>query len=206
MIFFMPQWTCDDLVRHAQNARDVRPYYFLVFFIAFGFEAFNVTLAGDDWPAVQSDRFQYDWVVSIGRWMNQVVWRLAGDNAFAPAVTISILALCFFAAAWVFTFVQGWLTRTALFLFAAILALFPVNAEIVPFQMAQLNYGVGMVSGTLGGAMAILHIEAWMVGRRRLGAACALAAVVLYCRRGGILSAGGVAFRIRGRLGALAAR
>lgn len=144
-------------VQVAGDARRLAPHlwvYALVVVVAYGLEMFNVLLSGDDWEALQVDGYQYQWVVAIGRWMQVVVWWLAEDNAFAPALTLGVLAAAYLCVALVLAQCLGLKRDFSKVALAALLVTFPLNAESFSFSLLHLPLALGLVCA--GGATLLL--------------------------------------------------
>ena len=56
--------------------------------IAYGFLAFNLTLAGDDWRMVHDNKDHYALFLNVGRWAAVGLWQIFYENRFAPAATL----------------------------------------------------------------------------------------------------------------------
>jgi len=51
---------------------------------AFGSQIFNLTLAGDGWDNFTAPvPTQYDWTISIGRYLSPLIWNFFGNNELA---------------------------------------------------------------------------------------------------------------------------
>lgn len=140
--------------------------YALVVLVSFGTEMFTLTITGDDWNALIYDHHQDRWVVSIGRWLQMVVWRLTDDANPAPALSLAILAAAYLATAVVLSEMLFITNRVATLILAAALVTFPINVEAFSFQLAHLHLAVGMVCAMMGAATTVLAHEAWLQNHR----------------------------------------
>lgn len=141
--------------------------YALVVVISFGTEMFSLTVTGDDWNALIYDHHQDRWVVSIGRWLQMVVWQLTDDANPAPALSLAILAAAYLATAVVLSEMLFITNRVATLILAATLVTFPINTETFSFQLAHFHIAVGMLCAMVGAATTVLAHEAWLRNHRR---------------------------------------
>ena len=141
-----------------------------VVLLAYGFAMFNITLAGDDWHHLQYRGFQYDFAVSIGRWMVRIVWSLADDDSFAPPFTIAFLCAAYFVFSVACCLCLSITQRGGYLIFACALVCFPINAEAFSFKAAHLSDGLGLLLAMVSGLMVVRGHE-FLFARDRIKAA-----------------------------------
>jgi len=124
-------------------------FYFILIIIAYGFHMFNLTLFGDDWEAIQYNGYQYNWVVSIGRWMELVVWKLFSDNYFVPVFSISFFMLSIYIMAKLFFNAIKIESKLTQYSFILLAALSPIFVEILSFKMLMINVSFGIIFAAL---------------------------------------------------------
>lgn len=171
------------LAAMAEQARRLYPalgLYGLVVLVAYGPKMFTLTLAEDDWGTVVFDGYQYEWVVAIGRWLTGVIWRLAEDDAVAPAVTLSLLAGAYLYVALALSWCLGLTRPAAQMALALVLVTFPYNAEPFLLGLEHLPFAVGLVLSVSAGLMIIAGEEARSAGRWRAALGLGLVASVLF--------------------------
>jgi hypothetical protein len=154
--------------------------YASVVLLAYGFTMFNLTLAGDDWAALQYRGFRYDLMVSFGRWMNRIVWSLAEDNGFAPPFTLAFLCAAYLVVSIACCLCLGAGRRESYLIFACVLVCFPINAEPFSFKMLHLNFGIGLLLATASGLMIVRGHEFLFVRERTKAAVLGLGAAAAF--------------------------
>ena len=119
--------------------------------VAYGFSAFNLILAGDDWEVYLDPDRQETWVVRLGRWMQSLIWQLFAGNTFAPTFTLGVLVTGLILGGVIAAVTIG-LTRTwANFLFIGLFVLSPLWVEQINFELNHLAIGIGVVLSCLAG-------------------------------------------------------
>ena len=147
-----------------ERLRAVLPWlwlYGLLIVAAYGAQMTHVILTGDDWEAVNTNQYQYDWLVSIGRWLSVLVYRASEDDRFAPSFTVMVLAGGYLVAALGLALCLGLRSVAAMLVLAGMLVTFPFNVEPFAFKLQHLNFALGLVLSTVAGLTAILAHEAW---------------------------------------------
>ncbi len=148
--------------------------------LAYGAVAFTPSLAGDDWSALNEDRFQYDWAVRVGRWVQRILWAAFEDNRAMPVLTLTtMMGLLLFSALLLLKAMR--LQRlSARTIFVAVFMVFPFWAEPVSFKMAHVNIGVGVFAAVLSGLAMQRALAAWQTKHRRSLAMFLLWAILLF--------------------------
>lgn len=125
--------------------KDFLTLYFILCVVAYGTLAFNLDLHNDDWVAYWQTGFQYDWVVSLGRWLERFIWLIFDDNYFVPAFSLAFFLLC----VWIFSFVTFRALEiednTALYIFTLIFAFSPILSEPLTYKIAQLDFAFALL-------------------------------------------------------------
>jgi len=139
----------------------IKPHVFLIIvsviliLITYGFSAFNLLLAGDDWWALHVKILNYVRSIRRGQWFLPVIWKIFGNNAFAPPFTlfgsIGLLTL----SAWITTRVLRLRNIWSVFLFVHLFILFPIWTEPMSFKLLQLPMAFGVLFSVLHGALAV---------------------------------------------------
>ncbi len=111
----------------------------------YGFTAFNLTLAGDDWQNFLDGTRQYDRVVRLGRWGQRVIYAFTQDIIFAPAFTMLMLVAMLILAGWIFAVVMGLREGSTVFFFVALLIFHPLWSQEVNFKINHLVIGIAML-------------------------------------------------------------
>lgn len=164
-----------------RTAAGLWTFYALVVLLAYGFTMFNLVLVSDDWVALQAN-FQSDLVISVGRWMDAIIWYLTSDDSFAPALTLGVLALAYGIFAMACCICLDLKRRESYLIFACMLICFPFNAEPFVFKNMHLVFAFAMTMATVSGLLIVRSHEL-LIGERTLkaaalGAGAAIAFVV----------------------------
>ncbi len=114
---------------------------------AYGFTAFNLTLAGDDWLFFVNGETRATWVVRLGRWMQRLV--VPRDAPFAPAVTLAAFVISVIIAGWVQSHVIGLERPSSVFFFVALLLFHPFWSEEVSFKLSHIGVGIAILLASL---------------------------------------------------------
>jgi len=131
-----------------EDCRSIGPFlwiYASVVLVAHGARMFMLTLGGDDWNGLIDPTFQYDVVLGQGRWLYQLIWRLADNNRFAPATGIAAAATAYLFISILFCRCLGVKNPAGPVVFAALAISFPVTAEIFAFKMSMFPLAAGLV-------------------------------------------------------------
>lgn len=121
--------------------------------VAFGFNAFNLTLAGDDWTQLFNGNSQDEWILQIGRWTERIVWEVFDDNRFAPTFSLFLMLGCLIFSHLLMSYALR-LPAIEAFLFTSISLFFPAWAEVVNFKTNHITVGFGWLFATLFGILA----------------------------------------------------
>jgi hypothetical protein len=165
-----------------KRLRDASPlwaFYAMTVLLAFGFAMFNLTLAGDDWPALQSS-FQTDLVISVGRWMDAIIWWLANSDNFAPPLTFAVLAGAYLVFAAACCLCLGLDRPGSYLIFACILVCVPINAEPFSFKNMHLNFSFAILLAAICGILIVRGYEWLAEGRYGRAAALGTAAAAAF--------------------------
>ncbi len=119
-------------------------YGFLII-VAYGFHMFNLTLYGDDLFAYIYPKFQYTWVVSIGRWLTRIVWALFDDDYFVPVLSLTSLLFSIYFSAKLHFKALNIKNSYYLYIFVLIFAFSPVLVEITSFKMAHFTLSIAII-------------------------------------------------------------
>lgn len=130
----------------------------------YGFLAFNLTLAGDDWYLVRNPSLELDTYIPVGRWMRPLILKAFFDGRFAPSFTLFGWLVCMMAGTILLAQVTGARKPTEVFLFSALLIFSPVHAELVNFKHSHLMIGFGFVCAAA--SVFVLHGVATAEARR----------------------------------------
>jgi hypothetical protein len=122
--------------------------------IAYGFLAFNLTLAGDDWRMVHDNTDHYALFLNLGRWVAVGLWQIFYENRFAPAATLFAALALMTVAAVVSARAIGAVSAAAVFFNAALLVLNPVLAETFSFKINHLATGFGVLWAAMSVALS----------------------------------------------------
>ena len=117
--------------------------------VAYGFSAFNLIVAGDDWFVLHEPSHEVDKFLSLGRWMAVLLWSLFFGGRFAPSVTVALLVTALIISAYASARILGIENRFHLFLFCAIWVFNPILAEQVNFKMNHVPLAVGFLATVL---------------------------------------------------------
>jgi hypothetical protein len=123
--------------------------------VTYGFLAFNLTLAGDDWYLVRNPSVELDTYIPVGRWLRPVIVRAFFGGRFAPAFTLFAWVALMMMGAVLLARVAGARRPAELFLFSALLIFNPVLAELANFKHSHLMIGIGFVCAA--GSVYLLH-------------------------------------------------
>jgi hypothetical protein len=113
--------------------------------VSYGFLAFNLTLAGDDWYLVRNPSLELDTYIPVGRWMRPLVLIAFFGGRFAPTFTLFGWLAAMMAGAILLAWVAGTRKPIEFFLFSALLLFSPVHAELVNFKHSHLMIGFGFL-------------------------------------------------------------
>ena len=147
-----------------RDASQLWTIYAAAVLLAYGFAMFNLVLVGDDWQALQAN-FQTDFVISIGRWMDAIIWYVANDDNFAAPLTLSVLAAAYFVFAAACCLCLGMKRRHSYLIFACVLLCFPFNAEPFAFKNMHLVFAFAVISATVSGIMMVRAYELLIGGQ-----------------------------------------
>lgn len=120
----------------------ILPFVFLFILMSYGFEAFNSTISGDDWAAINTREYQYEWTVAIGRWASRFIWFLFNDLQFAPSFSIIFCAVAYSFYSYLISNQIKFQKNSDAVLFIAIIVIFPINIEIFSFQMLNIPVAI----------------------------------------------------------------
>lgn len=174
----IPRSFLSDAHERLRDASRLWSFYAFTVLLAYGFAMFNLILVGDDWAELYNATLM-DYEISVGRWMDDVIWHLTNDDSFAPPITICALstAYLFFAAACCLCL--GMKRRASYLIFACVLICFPFNIEAFAFKNLHLNWTFGIALATASGLLIVRGYEFLISGQRlkaaALGAAGAMA-------------------------------
>jgi hypothetical protein len=164
-----------------RDASQLWTFYAVTVLLAYGFAMFNLTLAGDDWNVLQAN-YQTDWVISIGRWMDAIIWRLADDGNFATPLTLGVLAAVYSVFAAACCLCLGMKRRESYLIFACVLICFPINAEPFSFKSLHLIFAFAIILATGSGLLIVrgheLLLERQVLKPAALGAGAVTAFVL----------------------------
>lgn len=132
---------------------------------AYGFLAFNLVLAGDDWLGLMQggDFVAPLWAIRLGRWLAGITWWVFGVE-YAPAMSAFLASLAVLVSGAVFG-VQMNLDRDRLAYaaFVGVYTFLPIWAEPMTFHLGHYAMLVGL-------ALAAVLSHLYLVGWRRLEA------------------------------------
>jgi len=153
-------------LRHASK---LWTFYAVTVLLAYGFTMFNLILVGDDWSALQ-ENYMNDWMISIGRWMDVIVWSLANDDNFAAPITLCVLSVVYLIFAVACCLCLGMKRPGSYLIFACTLICFPFNTEPFVFKDLHLNFALAILLATISGLLIVRGHEL-LISRQTLKAA-----------------------------------
>ncbi|MEM6285041.1 MAG: glucosyltransferase domain-containing protein [Chloroflexota bacterium] len=110
--------------------------------IAYGFHAFNLTLAIDDWPSLIDSDIHEDQMVRNGRWLIVFHHRWFEQTTYSPAFYIFMYVVFYLAAAAIYVILMGIRDRVAIFMLLAVVLLHPFNADMISFNIGPAHTAV----------------------------------------------------------------
>jgi len=128
-------------------------------FIAYGAHAFNVTPVADDWGALVLPDHQYRLQVSVGRWLQAVVWALLDDKVFASSFTVSAFFILNALAA---LLTLKWLSIDGAFnrfVFLGLFLFFPFWAENFAVNQNHVALGLAVLLAILSGLSGLIAVD-----------------------------------------------
>lgn len=175
----MPRSFLSGARERLRGAGQLWTVYAFTVLLAYGFTMFNLVLVGDDWGELRHP-MQMEMEISVGRWMDDIVWRLTNDDSFAAPLTIYALAgaYLFFAAACCLCL--GMKRRASYLIFACVLISFPLNSEAFAFKNLQLIWTFGIALATISGLLAVRGDELLAGGQKLKAAALGVAGAVAF--------------------------
>jgi hypothetical protein len=189
-----------------RDASQLWIFYGVTVLLAYGFTMFNLLLVGDDWNALQAT-YASAWTVSIGRWIEPIIWYLANDNSFSPPITIAAISVAYLGFGAACCLCLDLKRRESWLIFTCMLISFPFNAEPFAFKEGHLIYSFGIGLATVSGLLVVRGYEL-LVSKQRVKAAImvggAIAAFILSAAAYQILALLGFALvlvRLAGMLG-----
>lgn len=151
--------------------------------VVLGPYAFDHLIARDDWGQILVRDFQYDIVLSHGRWLHFLtLWALGGDLV-APSVSLFAMVALWWLALLHLCRVMDLSRPLDVFLVLAVFTMNPVMIDMIGFETNHLAAGLAVLAGVLSGTTAWALSERVVEGGRRrrdlglLGTAAALFAV-----------------------------
>ncbi len=139
----------------------------------YGFSAFNLTLAGDDWQNFIDGSTQYTWAVRIGRWGHRVVSEVTQDSMFAPSLTLTLFVVMLIVSGWIQATVMGLRERSTVFFFVALMLFHPIWSQEVNFKINHVSVGVALVLASIAAYVAH-RAQVSLLLKRRVGLGLAL--------------------------------
>jgi hypothetical protein len=154
-------------------------FFFLV--VAYGFQAFNHTMADDEWWTFQKVHPQFLWSVQIGRWVAPLIWAALEDGYVAPTFTIALLIVSFLLTGFFAARTIGLAHRFALFAFICTFALFPFWAEMVNFKLLHSTFSFGLLLSAASAALMWRAFVKLTGASRRIVEGATLVVVAAVC-------------------------
>ena len=123
----------------------------LCYLVAYGYLAFNSTLAGDEWPMYYGGDAPLDFPLKNGRWIHHVTLLLVRD--FWPAFTVTLaLLLAALLLSWLIMVNELRLRQpAAVGTFLVLAGTIPFWAEMMVFRNNHIAAGIGIITATLFG-------------------------------------------------------
>jgi hypothetical protein len=138
---------------------------FLISIVAYGFLAFNLILAGDDWMLIAEPDAMYDFNIRIGRWTNVVIWNLFFQNRFSPAFTLFACVSLLILSSLFLAHIVGARDPASVFMFSAALIFNPLLAEQLSFESNHLWFGFGVLFATIAAYISYRLVEKCLMGQ-----------------------------------------
>ncbi|MEM7528060.1 MAG: glucosyltransferase domain-containing protein [Pseudomonadota bacterium] len=132
------------------------PVYALLFalaWIAFGAHASGLLFSIDDWGFTHR-RAHFDWMISIGRWLNALAIRHLSGEILAPAASLFVMLALQASAITLLLWTGGCRSRVAAFLVLAIFLFHPLAVESVQVEIVQVAIGLTHAGTILAGLIA----------------------------------------------------
>jgi hypothetical protein len=123
--------------------------------ITYGFQAFNLLLAGDDWVYIHFAGIHNAIAVRMGRWLRVLIWDMPSNNTFAPAFTLGVGLFFLAFSSWLAAHFIRMSTNWANFFFCALFLVFPIWAEPLSFKGLQVSYTLAVAFSVGYGAVAL---------------------------------------------------
>lgn len=131
---------------YAAYAKTLGTPFFLALLVlclaAYGMHLFSFSLAGDDWMQFTDGNVQDLWVISIGRWMQRLVWDVSFDSMFGPSATL-LAMLAALAAGHLFLCMCFGLERLEALCVTSVCLFLPFWIEPVNFKINHLLTAAG---------------------------------------------------------------
>lgn len=123
--------------------------WFWLCLAAYGFQAFNLTMASDDWIFLFHPPEDDYTGVRNGRWCQDIWWILFENPGFAPPVTLFILCVSLAASGLIFSNLLRIRQRFSVFVFVSVFMLFPMWIEHVNYKVQHTVIGMTVLLSAL---------------------------------------------------------
>jgi len=136
------------IVFSIKRDKDFLYLFFILSILTYGMLVFNLTLHADDWRVFQIDKFQFDWVVQLGRWLQRVIWTIFDDNYFVPVFSMAFL-LFFIYLSSLLIFKTLKMGIVSFYVFVIMFSFHSILVEIVGFEMAHIPLGFAILFSSI---------------------------------------------------------
>ncbi|MEO0561852.1 MAG: glucosyltransferase domain-containing protein, partial [Chloroflexota bacterium] len=127
--------------------------------VAYGFHAFNLVLAIDDWQPLVLPRVYDVGVMSQGRWMQRLQWALFGNHLPAPTFRVAFYIFSITLSAGIQLAVIGIRDKAAVTVYLFWTVLHPLHADSIAFEMVVVHVAILLASVAAAcGAWAIKNL------------------------------------------------
>ena len=145
----------------------------LCYAAAYGYLAFNSTLAGDEWPFYYGGESVVRFPIQSGRWVHYA--SLLVMREFWPAFTVTIFVFLglLLLSLLILAHELGLKRAGAVWALFVIGGTMPFWAEMVNFRNNHVGIGIGLVAATLSGVSLWRSFVAWQAGSKFIsGSVC----------------------------------
>jgi len=126
---------------------------------AYGFQAFNLTLAGDDWMLWDEASLNVTFGIQLGRWFQLLVDTTLANALFAPTFTMIAFVLCVITAGFVQAEIIGLKSKLGVMTYTSALLFHPFWVETASFKLYHISTGIAILLATAAAALVVIASE-----------------------------------------------